>query len=397
MHSKLSCKVGHISTKSLAVHPCFARQVPCLTGRLHQRTAFQAAAQAEEAAAAAEPQQQLKAEQRQKQKQQQKPAKPGQLTQTRIKRRAAAWKDSSTPNTGLVGITQKSRAESAAACVVADLKTASLTRIVAHGEEWLPKAVNVINLATQMMNGQFQGGQQQQQQQAAVDAAAEEQQQQQRVLVFQPLKVEGVLVAPPVLPEGAVALYTYALPADHPALQAAMAARLKLQAADAGATHSSSSNGGTSGSSSSSSSSGSRQGVANAKPGVVGISGSSNLTQAARAIAKEVQKRGWVELSCYGGPLTTQKGIEAIMGARGLLHSWSKQDVAAVFLEFWKKESTQQQQQQQDGTADQQQQQQQQQDSQLGPLPFRCCTFLLVACAKNKPAQPVVPAVSRSS
>lgn len=64
----------------------------------------------------------------------------------------------------------------------------SLTRIVAHGEEWLPKAVNVINLATQMMNGQFQGGQQQQQQ-AAVDAAAEEEQQQQRVLVFQPLKV----------------------------------------------------------------------------------------------------------------------------------------------------------------------------------------------------------------
>lgn len=124
MHSKLSCKLGHSSTKSLALNPCSARQVPCLTSRLQQRTAFQAAAQAEEAAAAPEPQQQLKAEQRQKQKQQQKPAKPGQLTQTRIKRRAAAWKDSSTPNTGLVGITQKSRAESAAACVVADLKTA---------------------------------------------------------------------------------------------------------------------------------------------------------------------------------------------------------------------------------------------------------------------------------
>jgi hypothetical protein len=71
----------------------------------------------------------------------------------------------------------------------------SLTRIVAHNGDWVPKAVNVINLATQMMNGQFKSEQQQQQQAAAGDAAVDEQQpgeqqqQQQRVLVFQPLKV----------------------------------------------------------------------------------------------------------------------------------------------------------------------------------------------------------------
>jgi hypothetical protein len=71
----------------------------------------------------------------------------------------------------------------------------SLTRIVAHNESWVPKAVNVINLATQMMNGQFKSEQQEQQQ--ADDAAAEDQEQQQqqqqeqRVLVFQPLKVRG--------------------------------------------------------------------------------------------------------------------------------------------------------------------------------------------------------------
>jgi hypothetical protein len=80
-------------------------------------TVLQAAAQAEDAAASPEPQQQLQSEQKQKLKRKQE-------TQTRIKRLSAAWKDSSTPNTGLVGITRKSRAESAAACVVADLKTA---------------------------------------------------------------------------------------------------------------------------------------------------------------------------------------------------------------------------------------------------------------------------------
>jgi hypothetical protein len=73
----------------------------------------------------------------------------------------------------------------------------SLTRIVAHDESWVPKAVNVINVATQMLNGQFKSEQQQQQQ--ADDAAAEdhqEQQQQQRVLVFQPLKVRGYTQTP---------------------------------------------------------------------------------------------------------------------------------------------------------------------------------------------------------
>jgi hypothetical protein len=82
------------------------------------------------------------------------------------------------------------------------------------------------------------------------------------------------------------------------------------------------------------------------------------------------------------------------MGARGYLHSWSKQDVAAVFLEFWKKEPTASlgpQQQQQDPA------EQQRGDRQLKQLPFRCCTFLLVACAKNKPAQPVVPAASQAA
>jgi stage V sporulation protein SpoVS len=44
--------------------------------------------------------------------------------------------------------------------------------------------------------------------------------------------------------------------------------------------------------------------------GVVGISSSSDPSRAARAIATAIQKRGWVELSCYGGPLTTQRGIE---------------------------------------------------------------------------------------
>jgi hypothetical protein len=124
MHSKVSCKIGSRSTEYLILKPCPARLLPCLTSRPHHRTVLQAAAQAEEAAAASEPQQQLETDQQQKQ---QKQKKPGQLTQTRIKRRAAAWKDKSTPNTGLVGITQKSRAESAAACVIADLKTAVST------------------------------------------------------------------------------------------------------------------------------------------------------------------------------------------------------------------------------------------------------------------------------
>jgi hypothetical protein len=89
--------------------------------------------------------------------------------------------------------------------------------------------------------------------------------------------------------------------------------------------------------------------------------------------------------------------LQAMMGARGFLHSWSKQDVAAVFLEFWKKERTvPSMQQQQQGPAEQQQQQQQQRSqSPLAPLPFRCCTFLLIACAKNKPTQPVVPAARK--
>ncbi|KAF6262366.1 hypothetical protein COO60DRAFT_1636040 [Scenedesmus sp. NREL 46B-D3] len=234
-----------------------------------------------------------------------------------------------------------------------------------------------------MMNGQFTNEQQQQQQQQAGSIAGQEQkpkEHQQRVLVFQPLKVEGVLVAPPVLPEGAVALYTYTLPADHPALHAVMAERAKLQAAAAAAAEADAD---TTSSSSSSS-----------RLGVVGISGSSDPARAARAAAREVQRRGWVELSCYGGPLTTQRGIEAIMGARGLLHSWSKQDVAAVFLEFWKKEAAVPSAQQQQQLLDTEQQQQQRGDGQPAPLPFRCCTFLLVACAKNKPTQPVVPAGS---
>jgi hypothetical protein len=82
------------------------------------------------------------------------------------------------------------------------------------------------------------------------------------------------------------------------------------------------------------------------------------------------------------------------MSARGYLHSWSKQDVAAVFLEFWKKDSTAslgQDHQQQD------QAEQQQGNRQLNRQPFRCCTFLLVACAKNKPTQPVVPAASQAA
>jgi hypothetical protein len=77
----------------------------------------------------------------------------------------------------------------------------ALTRIVAHNASWVPKAVNVINVATQMMNGQFKGEQQQQQQQQAGDAAAEDhqqqEQQQQRVLVFQPLKVCGCVNVQP--------------------------------------------------------------------------------------------------------------------------------------------------------------------------------------------------------
>jgi hypothetical protein len=85
--------------------------------------------------------------------------------------------------------------------------------------------------------------------------------------------------------------------------------------------------------------------------------------------------------------------LQAIMSARGYLHSWSKQDVAAVFLEFWKKGPTAslgQDQQQQD-------QAEQQGDWQPKRQPFRCCTFLLVACAKNKPTQPVVPAASQAA
>jgi hypothetical protein len=126
MHSKVSCRIGSRGTACLVHKPCPARLAPCLTSRPHRSTVLQAAAQAEEAAAASEPQQQLETDQQQKPPKQ-KERVPGQLLRTRIKRRAAEWKDKSTPNTGLVGITQKSRAESAAACVVADLKTAVST------------------------------------------------------------------------------------------------------------------------------------------------------------------------------------------------------------------------------------------------------------------------------
>jgi hypothetical protein len=86
----------------------------------------------------------------------------------------------------------------------------ALTRIVAHDENYLPQAVNVINLATQMMNGQFKPArqikrQQQQQQEAGIIAGQEqqqqqheEQQQQHRVLVFQPLKVRDRGAAPAI-------------------------------------------------------------------------------------------------------------------------------------------------------------------------------------------------------
>jgi hypothetical protein len=126
MHSKVSCRIGFRGTECLIHKPCSARLVPCLTSRPYHCTILQAAAQAEEAAAAPEPQQQLARDQQQKQPKE-KETVPGQLLRSRIRRRAAEWKDSSTPNTGLVGITQKSRAESAAACVVADLKTAVST------------------------------------------------------------------------------------------------------------------------------------------------------------------------------------------------------------------------------------------------------------------------------
>jgi hypothetical protein len=92
-------------------------------------------------------------------------------------------------------------------------------------------------------------------------------------------------------------------PADHPALQTAMAERVKLRAAAAADTTSSSSE------SSSDSSSSSRQ-RAGGKQGVVAISGASDVSRAAKAIAIQVQRRGWVELSCYGGPLSTQRGVE---------------------------------------------------------------------------------------
>lgn len=96
--------------------------------------------------------------------------------------------------------------------------------------------------------------------------------------------------------------------------------------------------------------------------------------------------------------------LQAIVAARRLLHSRSRQDVAAVFLEFWKKEKTVP-----GGEAEAAEQQQAQGEVQhevphpddatteqdalepIGPLPFRCATFLVVRCAKNKPAQLAAP------
>jgi hypothetical protein len=75
------------------------------------------------------------------------------------------------------------------------------------------------------------------------------------------------------------------------------AAALSAAAADAGAT-------------TTSSSSSSRQRKGKTQPGVVEINSGSDTRAAAIRIAQQIQKRGWVELTCYGGPLSTQRGVE---------------------------------------------------------------------------------------
>jgi hypothetical protein len=80
-----------------------------------------------------QPEQQLAPEQQQQlepvQQQQLEPEQPlrldqgQQYTRQRVRKLARSWEDSSSANTGLVSLTEKSQVAGAAACVAADLET----------------------------------------------------------------------------------------------------------------------------------------------------------------------------------------------------------------------------------------------------------------------------------
>lgn len=100
-------------------HQLLAAAVRCPRSSKHASKRFQTLSLGADTAGNAEVDE---LDQQQKQ-QQQDGIRSENYTKTRVRRLSRTWEDSSTPNTGIVGITMKSSVPGAAACVAADFKT----------------------------------------------------------------------------------------------------------------------------------------------------------------------------------------------------------------------------------------------------------------------------------